>query len=101
MAKFKYMVSLQMRGRTDEEIRDALAKVEAMVKDSFGEDAIRLETHNKEFKDKPLKGLSASIGLMADANLVIFVGDYTQARGCKIEHEIAERYSKPRMYVTL
>ena len=39
-----------------------------------------------------LKYLAKSIELLADADLLLCIGDWKNARGCKIEHECAKQY---------
>jgi len=49
----------------------------------------------KDFKPEnniPVKYLSRSIDKLADADIAYFGGDWKEARGCKIEHEIAIAY---------
>lgn len=31
---------------------------------------------------------------MAEADVVVFIGDWASARGCEIEHEVADKYGK-------
>ena len=45
-------------------------------------------------QDKPLFYLAKSIDAMSKVDAVIFMKGWENARGCKIEHEIAVRYNK-------
>ena len=48
-----------------------------------------------DFGDKPaIFYLAKSIEAMVEADVVIFAPDWEQARGCRIEFEIAKAYGK-------
>lgn len=96
--QLKYMASVPMKGRTDDEIRRDFDIIEAMMKLTYGEDCVRLETLNEGGKNNPLRGLSRAIEVMSQADIVVFAGDYCKHRGCAIEHEIAKQYHKPIIY---
>lgn len=43
-------------------------------------------------KNPRISRLGRSLRIMADADLVIFIGDYNSAKGCKIEFNVCEEY---------
>lgn len=87
-------ISQPMRGLTDEEIQLTREDALLFAQKYLGEDDIReipnFVPSNKS--RKPLEALGSCIALMADADLVIFCQDWETARGCRIEHAVAEEY---------
>lgn len=88
----KVMISQPMLGRSNEEIKkereelvNELTKVGYEVVNTIfdlGEDAT------------PLNYLSKSIDTMSDVDVVIFMPGWENARGCRIEFEVATKYGK-------
>lgn len=92
---FKIFISQPMKDRTDEEImqerKDIMAKwtnkpVEFI--DSFFREPGKNSTDS----------LGKSISLMGEADLVVFAPGWENARGCRIEHEVARVYEIPIAY---
>lgn len=95
----KVMISQPMNGRHDAEIRnerdEVIKKLQSMhidVIDTFFEDNVV----NHPRADIYL--LSKSILKMCEADAIIFIGDWRNARGCYIEHEVAKRYGIKILY---
>lgn len=95
------MISQPMNGRTDEEIlkerkeaMDYLIAEGYSVINTFFNDMPSDEELRKDYdvKQFPVFYLAMSIGSMAECDAVYFVKGWDQARGCKIEHEIALQY---------
>lgn len=94
----KAMISQPMAGKTDEEIaatRDlAVAKLLQMgyeVADTvynFTDEQLKA----LEVENVPAYYLGISIQAMSRCTTVYFVKGWEDARGCKIEHEVAEAY---------
>ncbi len=94
----KLFISQPMYGKTNDEIIRVREKAIESAKhrckegepveviDSFFED------YNPGSGCIPLKYLSKSIGLLADADVAYFVEGWQDARGCRIEHECALQY---------
>ena len=57
-------------------------------------DPMEIPSHFSE-RDVRLRCLARSIRLLASADMVIFAGDWQNAKGCQIEKEICERYNIP------
>ena len=97
----KLFISQPMKGRTDEEIKrerieavemaSTLIKGEIEVIDSFFEKA--------PVDAKPMWFLGKSIELLSEADAVFFCKGWEDARGCKIEHEVAHQYNIPLIIV--
>ena len=93
----KIFISQPMRGLTDEEIlkkrneikKDIETKINAEVEfiDSFMQDY-----HGEINKKIKVWYLGKSIQLLSQADIVYFGKGWDEARGCKIEHEIAKVY---------
>lgn len=91
--KTKVFVSLPMNGRAEDEIKQSFET----IKNTFPSDWELLDTLF-DFGDKsPIYYLGKSIELMSEANIVIFAEDWENARGCRIEYEVAKQYGKTIM----
>lgn len=86
----KVMISQPMNGLTDEEIK---AVREEVIKVINPEWKVLNTLFDVEF-DNPIYYLAKSIEKLAEADVVIFVPGWENARGCKIEYEIAKAYGK-------
>ncbi len=99
----KVFVSQPLRGLNAEEskiVREEACKYAIeKVSAKYGEKVEDLEIIDSFFEDFnsdkgciPLKYLSKSIELLADADYAYFGKGWELARGCKIEHTCAEEY---------
>lgn len=86
----KVMISQPMNGLTDEEIKTVREEV---IKGINPEWEVLNTLFDVKF-DNPIYYLAKSIEKLAEADIVIFVPDWENARGCKIEYEIAKAYGK-------
>lgn len=89
----KIMISQPMRGKTEKEIKD---EREDLVKKLQEEGHEVLETVFEDFDcyASPIAYLARSIEFLDKADAVVFMKGWENARGCKIEHEIALKYGK-------
>lgn len=94
---FKIFISQPMKGRTDEEIMQERNKI--MIK--MTEVITRFGGRPVEFIDSffgegasksPIDSIGKSISLMGEADLVVFAPGWEDARGCRIEHQVARDY---------
>lgn len=91
----KIFISQPMRNKTQEEIVNARNAALATIKTNYNDDATILQSYKAEFKDlDPIACLGESLKIMSEADLVVFIGDWASARGCKIEHDVAVNYGK-------
>lgn len=93
----KLFISQPMRGLTDEEILKAREEIKVKAEKKIGEkvDLINsfIENYPGEItKSIPVWYLGKSIQFLSEADIAYFGGDWRNARGCKIEHEIAKEY---------
>lgn len=89
----KIMISQPMRGKIEKEIKD---EREELVKKLQEEGHEILETVFEDFDcyASPIAYLARSIEFLDKADAVVFMKGWENARGCKIEHEIALKYGK-------
>ena len=90
----KVFISQRMGGKLTEEIEAERARATAEIKAELGEDIEIIDTFFKDMDGTPIELLGESIKLMSDADLVVFIYDWYEGRGCLVEHEVAELYGK-------
>lgn len=91
----KLFISQPMRGFSDEQILNRRAEIIKEVRGKINEDVEILESFFEGFEPTgniPIAYLGRSISLLAEADIVYFGKGWDEARGCKIEHEIAAQY---------
>lgn len=89
----KIMISQPMRGKTEEQIREERAE---LVKQLEAEGHEVLQTVFDDFdKDaSPIYYLAKSIEFLDKADAVVFMQGWENARGCRIEYQVAKDYEK-------
>lgn len=89
----KIMISQPMRGKTEKEIKE---EREELVRKLEAEGHEILDTVFTDFDcyASPIAYLAKSIEFLDKADAVVFMKGWENARGCRIEHEIAEQYGK-------
>lgn len=88
----KIMISQPMRGRNTERIRwerENLVK-ELQEQGHYVIDTVLDLSENKS----PIYYLAKSIELLDQADAVVFMKGWQDARGCRIEYQIAKNYGK-------
>lgn len=94
----KVFISQPMRGKTEEEIRKERAAAEEFVREKLGEDAEVIDSYVEgapKTKNQAVYYLGRSIQMLADADMLICLRGWEDARGCRIEKTIAEEYGVP------
>ena len=86
---FKIFISQPMKGRTDEEIMQERNKIMTKWTNASVE---FIDSFFCEPGKNSTESLGKSIFLMGDADLVVFAPGWENARGCRIEHEVAKEY---------
>ena len=103
----KAMISQPMAGKTDQEIAEARERAIKVLEDKGFEPIdtwFTDEWYSREQMDKrgiaqiPVYFLSQSIEGMSLCHAVYFCKGWENARGCKIEHEIAMEYGLEIIY---
>ncbi len=97
----KVFISMGMKSKSTEQVRAEMQKVFEQIKVKLPEAELLDSIIDGADKEIALKGddirlwyLGESIKIMAGADIVFFVNDYTEFRGCKVERLIAENYGK-------
>ena len=93
----KIFISQPMRGLTDEEIlnkrEEIIKNAEKLIKEPVELIDSFIEDYPGEInKHIPVFYLGKSIQFLSQADIAYFGGDWRNARGCKIEHEVAKQY---------
>ena len=93
----KLFISQPMRGLTDEEILKTREEIRARAEHAIGEPVELIDSFIKDYpgetnKSIPVWYLGKSIQLLSQADIAYFGGNWRNARGCKIEHEVARTY---------
>ena len=90
----KVFISQPMNGLSDEEIKQARQEAIDKVEDVLGEKAEIIDSffESAPHDAKPLWFLGKSLELLSTADIALFIGDWANARGCKIEHDCAKAY---------
>ena len=95
----KVMISQPMNGKTVKKIAIERRKVVEKL------ESLGWEVVDTIFAEEPPKDcnsaiwyLAKSIDVISKVDAVMFMNGWQNARGCKIEHEICQKYEKPTMY---
>lgn len=94
----KLFISQPMGGLTEEEILKAREEIRARAEHAIGEPVELIDSFIKDYpkeiinKSIPLWCLGKSIQLLSQADIAYFGGNWRNARGCRIEHEVARTY---------
>lgn len=100
----KLFVSQPMNGLTADEIVAERNRIVLAVQEHEGESMEPLKSYFTNFHDDDAKNrsvycLGCAITILADADVAAFGPGWQDARGCKIEHLICERYGIPTIEV--
>lgn len=98
----KVMISQPMRGISEEDIENTRSRIKALlvkqgyeVIDSFIEFSLHRES---DINNPPIYYLALSILYMSLCDIVYFCKGWEKARGCRVEHEIANAYGLQIIY---
>lgn len=95
----KLMISQPMRGKTNEQIREERAELIKQL-ESEGHEVVDTVFENAPAnEDVAIYMLSQSIRYIGKVDGVVFMPGWENARGCRIEHEVATAYGKFVKYV--
>ena len=97
----KIFISIPMKSKSTEQVRVEMNKVFSSIKDKLPEAELIDSIIDGADKNIAIKGdgvgmwyLGKSILLLSEADIVFFVNNWKDFRGCSIEREIAEKYGK-------
>lgn len=92
----KLFISQPMNGKTNEEILEVREKAIDSAKKNLGDDVEVIDSYFEDYNPEngcvPLKYLSKSLELLADADIAYFAKGWEDARGCRIENQCAIAY---------
>lgn len=93
----KLFISQPMRGLTDEEILKTREEIRVRAEETIGESVELIDSFIEDYpgeidKSVPVWYLGKSIQLLSQADIAYFGGDWRNERGCRIEHEVADKY---------
>ena len=93
----KLFISQPMRGLTVEEILKAREEIKNRAEKTIGEPLELINSFIEDYpgeitKSIPVWYLGKSIQFLSQADIAYFGGDWRNARGCRIEYEIANAY---------
>ena len=93
----KLFISQPMRGLTDIEILKARKEIKNRAEETIGEPLELINSFIEDYPEEinksiPVWYLGKSIQFLSQADIAYFGGDWRNARGCKIEYEIATAY---------
>lgn len=89
----KIMISQPMRGKTEKEIKDEREELVKKLQEE-GHEVLGTVFEDFDCYASPIAYLARSIEFLDKADAVVFMKGWENARGCKIEHEIALKYGK-------
>lgn len=98
----KVMISQPMRGISEEDIKNTRARVTALLVEQGYEvidSVIKFRLHwESDVKNPPIYYLGLSILYMSLCDIVYLCKGWEKARGCRVEHEIANAYGLQIIY---
>lgn len=93
----RLFISQPMRELSDKEILKAREEIRKKAEKVINEPIELIDSFIKDYpgeinKHVPVFYLGKSIQFLSQADIAYFGGDWRNARGCKIEHEVAKQY---------
>lgn len=104
---YSVMISQPMAGKTEEEIIEAREKARRYINSKgytfintlFTDDRYKVENMiNEDIINFPLYYFANSVMNMCKCDAVYFCNGWEKARGCRLEHEIADAYGLKIIY---
>lgn len=91
----KVMISQPMRGKTNEQIKKEREELVKKIEEQGHKVIDTILTDKPPIDcDEATYFLGRSIELMSKADAVVFMKGWQEARGCRIEYEVAKNYGK-------
>lgn len=94
----KVMISQPMRGKTNEQIKEERAELVKKLESQGHEVLNTVFEEAPADEDMAIYMLSQSIRYIGKVDALYFMKGWENARGCKIEHEVAIAYGKQVYY---
>lgn len=93
----KAFISQPMGGLSDDEIVIVRDSIWRIIKEKHGEECEIIESYFGDTEMSSLECLGESIKMLDQADAAYFAPGWDEARGCIIEHAVAELYGIPRV----
>ena len=93
------MMSFPMKGKTREQIDEEMANMVDLVWNIYPDACIINSVIENPEEKTELECFSESIFHMSQSNILAMGHGWENARGCKLEHEIAKAYNMPIVYL--
>lgn len=90
----KVMISQPMKGKTNEQIRQERAELVKELEEQGHEVIDTVFEEAPADEDIAIYMLSQSIRYIGKVDAVVFMPGWEEARGCRIEYEVADNYGK-------
>ena len=90
----KIMISQPMKGKTNEQIREERAELVKRLQEEGHEVVDTVFENAPADEDVAIYMLSQSIRYIGKVDAVVFMPGWENARGCRIEYEVADNYGK-------
>ena len=97
----KVFISMPMKSKSTEQVRIEMDKAFSYIKDKLPEAELLDSIIDGADKDIALKGddiglwyLGQSILILSKADIIFFVNDWVDFRGCSVERKVANEYGK-------
>lgn len=101
----KLFISCPMKGRTEENIRDSIARMHKIAEAYFGQQLEVIPSYIPDqapyVVNRRIWYLGESIKMMAEAEYYIGITYCDAFAGCCVENEVAQHYDIPRFFVDL
>lgn len=105
----KVFVSLPMRDRSTDEIREDMNDILDMIKPSYEElgedveliDTVWMDAPGPDILDESAWYLGRSIQALSEADIAVFHPGWREARGCIIEHMVCAMYNIPYFDISM
>lgn len=88
------MISQPMRGKTNEQIREERVKLVKQLEEQGHKVVDTIFENAPTDEDVAIYMLSQSIRYIGKVDGVVFMKGWENARGCRIEHQVAVAYGK-------
>lgn len=98
----KLFVSVPMKGRTEQEIKETMEKMKKIAEIYEGEELEMIDTYINEVPQNANQSiwcLGESIKMLSEADVFIGIDSDYDWNGCYIEGKVADRYNIKRYYV--
>lgn len=101
----KIFISQPMNGKTTEEIKSRREKAIQSIDDYYNgeyeviDNLLESEIPSEEIDPFPM--LICSLSCINDADIVYFIDDWENYRGCRIEHQCCLEYGIPTGYIKM